>query len=79
MRIEAKKSGHWISSQTYFLEVSCDIMRNIDSQTNKFGETFDKKMNVHGTEFRSTRNAVAIADVKIRDAIEDKNEPMLAE
>ena len=54
-------------------------MRNIDSQTNKFGETFDKKMNVHGTEFRSTRNAVAIADVKIRDAIEDKNEPMLAE
>ena len=36
-------------------------------------------MNVHGTEFRSTRNAVAIADVKIRDAIEDKNEPMLAE
>lgn len=54
-------------------------MRNIDGQTNKFGETFDKKMNVHATEFRSTRNAVAIADVKIRDAIEDKNEPMLAE
>ena len=79
MRIETKKSAHWISSQTHFLEASCEITRNIDSQTNKFVETFDKKMNVQATEFQSTRNAVAITDVKIRDAIQDENEPTLAE
>ena len=79
MRIETKKSAHWISSQMYFLEASCQITRNIDNQTNKFVETFDKKMNVQATEFQSTRNAVAIADVKIRDAIQDENEPTLGE
>ena len=63
----------------YFLEASCQITRNIDNQTNKFVETFDKKMNVQATEFQSTRNAVAIADVKIRDAIQDENEPTLGE
>ena len=36
-------------------------------------------MNVQATEFQSTRNAVAITDVKIRDAIQDENEPTLAE
>ena len=60
--------------QLYQLELSCDVDRDGDCQTNWNLHTDNNKLNLEATEFRPKRNARVIAELKIIDVIQEGNE-----
>ena len=72
------KTGKWYQERTvqqlYQLELSCDVDRDGDCQTNWNLHTDNNKLNVEATEFRPKRNARVIAELKIIDVIQEGNE-----
>ena len=58
----------------YPLELSCDVDRDGDCQTNWNLNTDNDKLNLEATEFRPKRNARVIAELKIIDVIQEGNE-----
>ena len=60
--------------QLYQLELSCDVDRDGDCQTNWNLNTDNDKLNLEATEFRPKRNARVIAELKIIDVIQEGNE-----
>ena len=55
--------------QLYELELSCDVYRDGDCQTNWNLNRDNDKLNLEATEFRPKKNARAIAELKIIDVI----------
>ena len=72
------KTGKWYQERTvqqlYQLELSCDVDRDGDCQTNWNLHTDNNKLNVEATEFRPKRNARVTAELKIIDVIQEGNE-----
>ena len=60
--------------QLYQLELSCDVDRDGDCQTNWNLNRDNDKLNLEATEFRPKRNARAIAELKIIDIIQEGNQ-----
>ena len=80
VRVKTSKSYLERAVQHFYpLELSCDIDRNDSYQAEKDVTTESYKLNPKATEFRSKRNAAAIAELKISDVIQNEREPPLVE
>ena len=63
----------------YPLELSFDVDQGGDRRTNRNLNTDNDKLNPEATEFRTKRNAAAIAELKVIVVIQNENEPSQVE
>ena len=75
VRVKTSKSYLKRAAQhLYPLELSCDVDRDCVHRVNGNLNTGNNKLNPAATEFRSKRNATAIAELKIIDITQKENE-----